>query len=115
VSEALVARRPAVPARGDAEAIAAAVADVVGVVRLSPGPRGDIRTHLAGRRVDGVRLRPTGVEVHVVVEAGVRSLPSVATAVRRAVQAAFPGSCVDVVIDDLARPEGWGVDGAAGS
>lgn len=88
-----------------ADAVAAAVLAVPGVARLHSGGFGEVATYLPGRRMPGVRIRPGGVEVHVVVDRAVLDwqvpLPEVAEHVHRAVAALVPGA-VRVYIDDLA-------------
>lgn len=94
------------PAAGDAleELLSAAVTSCRDVVRLSEGPFGDVATHLAGRRVPGIRLESDRVEVHVIAASGV-PLPGVAEQVRAAC-ASFTGDRpVDVTIDDIATDE----------
>ncbi|WP_221934933.1 hypothetical protein [Georgenia yuyongxinii] len=88
-----------------ADAVAAAALAVPGVARLHAGALGEAATYLPGRRVPGVRIRPGGVEVHVVVDRAVMHgrvpLPEVAEHVHRAVAALVPAR-VHVYIDDLA-------------
>lgn len=86
------------------DAVAAAVLDEPGVARLSGGPAGAVATYLAGRRVPGVRLTDSAVEVHVVAH-WVPSLPGLAGRVRAAVRSVAGGRAVDVIVDDLADRE----------
>ncbi len=88
------------------ELLATAVASCADVVRLSEGPFGDVATHLAGRRVPGIRLHEDRLEVHVIVRWGAR-LPELSERVRAACAPLAGGRQVDVAIDDLA-PEGAG-------
>lgn len=82
------------------DAVAAAVLAVPGVADLHSGTYGEVATYLAGRRVNGVRLRPDGsAEVHVVLLFGVPVLGT-ADLVRRAVQAVRAGP-VDVSVQDV--------------
>lgn len=84
-----------------AETVAAAVRAVPGVAGLYGGLFGEVATHLAGRRVAGVRIDDYGnAEVHVVLRWG-HPVPATAYAVRRAVARLVPGG-VHVVVDDVA-------------
>ncbi|MFH5821108.1 hypothetical protein [Georgenia sp. AZ-5] len=98
---------PARASQDRADAVAAAVLAVPGVARLHTGAFGEVGTYLPGRRVAGVRIRPDGVEVHVVVEHALLDrrvpLPVLAEQVHRAVGAQVPGP-VHVYIDDLDEP-----------
>lgn len=86
-----------------AEMIAAAVRAVPGVADLYGGLFGEVATHLAGRRVRGVRLDERGnVEVHIVLQ-WAAPVPATAFAVRRAVSALVHGT-VHVVVADVAGP-----------
>jgi len=89
------------------ELLAAAVAGCADVVGLSEGPFGEVATHLAGRRVPGIRLHEDRVEVHVIVRWGVR-LPELSDRVRAACAPLAGGRPVDVAIDDLAPEEAGG-------
>ncbi|MBB5790461.1 Asp23/Gls24 family envelope stress response protein [Jiangella mangrovi] len=90
-----------------AEIVAAAVLAVPGVAGLYGGLFGEVATHLAGRRVAGVRIDDGGnAEVHVVLQWG-HPVPATAYAVRRAVARLVPGG-VHVVVDDVAAPENGG-------
>ncbi|WP_198664317.1 hypothetical protein [Jiangella endophytica] len=93
------------PAEPDpAEAVATAAAAVPGVAGLYGGLFGEIATHLAGRRVPGVRIDDRGnAEVHVVLRWD-RPVPATAYAVRRAVSPLVHGG-VHVVVEDVAGPE----------
>ncbi|WP_199701344.1 Asp23/Gls24 family envelope stress response protein [Jiangella rhizosphaerae] len=86
-----------------AEVVAAAVRAVPGVTGLYAGLFGEVATHLAGRRVPGVRIDDRGnAEVHVVLQ-WATPVPATAYAVRRAVARLVPGE-VHVVVDDIAGP-----------
>lgn len=87
---------------GQAESVRSAVLAVPGVAAMHSGSFGEVATYLPGRRVDGVRLRRDGTEVHVVVEYGV-SVGQTADAVRAAA-ARVTGTPVDVTIQDVAAP-----------
>ena len=82
-----------------AEAVAAAVLAVPGVVRLHGGRFGELGTYLPGRRVTGVRLDDEGTEVHIVVSDLV-PVPETAARVRRAVSAIAPMP-VRVHVEDI--------------
>ena len=85
-------------------ALDASTADrVVHAVQSCPHVAGlgrGIATHLAGRRVDGVRRRDGRIEVRIVARP-TRPLPEIAADVRAAVEHVVDGP-VDVMIDDLA-------------
>lgn len=92
-----------------AEQVAATALAVPGVARLHAGAFGEAGTYLPGRRIDGVRLRDNGVEVHIVT-AWEANVLETADAVRAAV-GGLPGlrdagpQPVDVVVQDVAAPE----------
>ncbi|MGV8973461.1 MAG: hypothetical protein ACOH10_14150 [Rhodoglobus sp.] len=82
-----------------ADQVAAAVRAIPGVVGLHTGTFGEVATYLAGRRVDGVQLRPDGCAVHLVLAWGA---PVLATAdLVRAAVAPLVGARVDVSIEDV--------------
>ena len=88
----------------NAEAVAAAVLEVDGVVAMSAGPAGQFRSYLAGgRSVPGVRLDPDRVTVNVVARYGT-SLPGLGNAVSRALGPALAGRAVTVTVDDVVLP-----------
>ncbi|MCG7596947.1 Asp23/Gls24 family envelope stress response protein [Mycobacterium sp. PSTR-4-N] len=80
------------------------VADVVlatpGVAGLHAGMFGEVGTYLPGRRVDGVRLGDTDIDIHVTVREGV-PVRETAAAVREAVARRFPGQAVNVTVEDV--------------
>ena len=84
----------------DVDAVAAAVRRVPSV-RLHEGSA--VATHLPGRRVSGIRLRGTDVNIHagLVYPATVQEA---AAAVRSALTV-LPVGRVDVTIDDVFLPE----------
>jgi len=84
-----------------ADAVTSAVLDVDGVASMHGGIFGEAATYLPGRRVLGVRIRPTGTEVNVVAEPGY-PLPALADRIRAAVLG-VPGAVapVDVHIDGI--------------
>lgn len=55
-----------------ADLVVRTVESAAGVVRLHPGPLGEVATHFPGRRVPGVRFSDDSLEVHVVVALGSR-------------------------------------------
>ncbi len=83
-----------------AQRIADRVTAVRGVARLS-SRIGGAATYGAGRHVDGVRGNDVRVEIHIVAAGSVRSLPSVAEAVREGVAPIAGGARIDVFVDDL--------------
>ena len=87
----------------DPDLVAVAVLALPYVVALSGGQAGEIATYLPGRRVEGVRVRPGQVEVHVVARYG-PTMAEVGAAVRTAVVDAAGPVEVLVGIDDLAVP-----------
>ena len=87
-----------------AELLASAVTSTRDVVALSEGPFGEVATHLAGRRVPGVRIHEDRVEVHVIARWGAL-LPVLAEQVRAACAPLVEGRMVDVSIDDVLTDE----------
>jgi uncharacterized alkaline shock family protein YloU len=85
-----------------AEAVASATLAVAGVHALHAGIVGEVSTYLPGRRVNGVRLREDGCEVHVVLDWG-SPVRETADAVRTAVEALVDGP-VHVTVEDVAAP-----------
>ena len=82
-----------------ADRVAAAVRDVPGVADLHTGAFGEVATHLPGRKVGGVQIRPDHCAVHVVLYWGA---PVLATADRvRAAVTVLVGTRVDVTIEDV--------------
>lgn len=82
--------------------VAAAILAVPGIHGLHAGVLGEVATYLPGRRVNGVRLRDPGCEVHVVLEWG---MPVAGTAqqVREALAGLVRGP-IDVTVEDVAPP-----------
>ena len=97
----------------DPDAIAARVLACPAVAGLSAGPYGSAVTYLPGRRVAGVRLSPTAVEVHVVAQYG-PSMFELAAQVRAALAGRVGGLQVDLVVEDLADPRRPGSTPATG-
>jgi len=86
-----------------ARAAAVAAQGVAGVARLSAGSGVEVSTPFAGGKVVGVRLTPTGAEVHVVVngyDIG-QVADDVLTAVSATLTAAGVPAVVDVVVADI--------------
>jgi hypothetical protein len=91
----------------EVDLLAAAVLGCPAVVSLHPGGPRYVATFLPGRRVGGVRVDDTVVEVAVVAAAGI-PVHSVASQVRAAVAPLAAGRAVDVHIADVAPPGGRG-------
>ncbi len=87
----------------EVDLLAAAVLGCPAVVSLHPGGPRYVATFLPGRRVGGVRVDDTVVEVAVVAAAGI-PVQSVASQVRSAVATLAAGRAVDVHIADVAPP-----------
>ncbi len=87
----------------EVDLIAAAVLGCPAVVSLHPGGPRYVATFLPGRRVGGVRVDDTVVEVAVVAAAGI-PVHAVASQVRSAVVPLAAGRAVDVHIADVAPP-----------
>lgn len=87
----------------EVDLLAAAVLACPAVVSLHSGAPRYVATFLPGRRVGGVRVDDTVVEVAVVAAAGI-PVPSVASQVRSAVAPLAAGRAVDVHIADVAPP-----------
>ncbi len=87
----------------DPDVIAAAVLACPQVARLSGGLAGEVATYLPGRRVTGVRITPSRIEVSVVAAYG-PTAADIAAQVRDAVRAVAGHGPVDVVIADLELP-----------
>jgi hypothetical protein len=98
VSQALQAA-----AAAEVDLLAAAVLACPAVVSLHPGGLHYVATYLPGRRVAGVRVDDTVVEVAVVAATGV-PVHVVAAQVRSAVAVLAAGRAVDVHIADVAPP-----------
>lgn len=86
-----------------ADLVATAALSVPGVAGMHAGQFGEVATYLVGRRVIGVRLRPTLVEVHVALTSGTPVL-DVATSVRARVAPLVGRRPVDVTVEDLLDP-----------
>ena len=89
------------PAEG-ADQVADAVLAVPGVHALHAGLLGEVATYLPGRRVQGVRRREDGCEVHLVLE---WDAPVGATTEEvRAALAGLVTGPVDLTVEDIAPP-----------
>jgi plasmid stabilization system protein ParE len=95
-----------------ARSVAAAVAAHPDVARLDGGAFGDIATHVPGDRLVGVRIGRADepVEIAVVLHL-LRPVPDAVRSLRREVAAVcgaagHPVTSVDVVVADLADPDG---------
>lgn len=86
-----------------ADAVATAVAGCPLVAGLHGGRYGHIATYLPGRRVAGIRLTETELDIHVVARYPA-SVAEVADQVRAAVAPYAGGLPVTVVIEDLELP-----------
>lgn len=86
----------------EVDRITEAIVAVPGVHDLHAGVLGEVATYLPGRRVNGVRMREPGCDVHVVLDWGV-SIAATSDLVRRAVRAIVSGP-VDVTVEDVAPP-----------
>ncbi len=95
---------PTAPTRDepDVDALAEVVVAVPGVHDLHAGVLGEVATYLPGRRVNGVRLRDGGCDVHVVLDYGV-GIAETTGLVRAAVRPYVDGP-VDVTVEDVAAP-----------
>lgn len=83
------------------DTIDAIVRAVPGVADLHSGMFGEIATHLAGRRVIGIRIGDSAIDVHITAWTGT-PVRETAAAVRAAVAAEFPGLAVDVSVEAVA-------------
>jgi hypothetical protein len=103
----------AVGAPALAERVAEAALACPDVLALSGGTVGEVATYLPGRRVTGVRLRDTVVEVHVVGRYG-PPMDEIGAQVRAAVTPFVGDRTLAVTIDDLDVEFGTGsADGPA--
>lgn len=87
----------------DVDAIAAAVRGCPAVDDLDSGPLGGIATYLPGRRVPGIRISESRVEVSV---RGAWNTPvaEIATQVRSVLAPLTGGRIIDIVLTDVADP-----------
>lgn len=87
----------------DTEAIEQAVVACSGVIGLSGGPTGTVATYLPGRKVTGVRVVGSSVEIHVVGRWDV-PVPSLADQVRSQVAPLVRGYTTEIIVEDLSEP-----------
>lgn len=87
-----------------ADVIATAVLGTPGVHGLHSGAFGEVATYLPGRRVTGVRVLDDSCEVHVTLSWGA-PFADTSAAVRAALRPLTTGP-VDVVVEDVAGPDG---------
>lgn len=83
-----------------ADAIAAAALAVDGVAHLHGGMFGEVGTYLPGRRVEGVRVDDSGVDVHVSLTQGA-PVRKTARAVKQAVADGMGSMPVTVTVEDV--------------
>jgi uncharacterized alkaline shock family protein YloU len=88
----------------DVDAVAEAVTTLSVVSGLSSGRVPEVATYLPNRRVAGVRVTDTELELHVKARWG-RALPEVAQLVRAAVAPLAGGRAVNVHVDDVELPD----------
>jgi hypothetical protein len=95
----------------DVDAVAAAVRGCPAVDDLDGGPLGGVATYLPGRRVPGIRISESRVEVHV---RGVWNVPvaTVASQIRGALATLIGGRSIDIVLTDVADPGQVGTSSA---
>jgi hypothetical protein len=97
-----------VPIRADrheadlVDEVASTVLRIAGIAGLHGGEFGEIATYLPGRRVAGIRLGPSGCEIHVTALYPA-DLPALGEAVRRYVEPVVGGP-VSVVFQDIREP-----------
>jgi len=86
----------------DIDLLAQTVIAVRGVHDLHAGVMGEVTTYMPGRRVNGVRLRQSGCDIHIVIDYGV-AIAATTDLVRNAVRPFITGP-VDVIVEDIAAP-----------
>jgi hypothetical protein len=87
----------------DLDLVAAAVLATPSVMSLAAG-LGAAATFLPGRRINGLRMTPDELEVHIVAGYGV-NLPNLAADVRSRVQRIVGTRQVSVYVEDVVLPE----------
>lgn len=92
------------PAGPVVDDIAHAVLAVPGVEDLHRGVHGEVATYLPGRRVNGIRLRESGCEIHVVL-AWDSAVAGSSERIRAAARPWVTGP-IDVTVEDFAEPGG---------
>lgn len=86
----------------DIDLLAALVLGVEGVSSLHAGVLGEVGTYLPGRRVNGIRLRGPGCDIHVVLDWGV-PVEGTTDRIRAAVRPLVAGP-VDITVEDISAP-----------
>jgi hypothetical protein len=89
----------------DVDAVAAAVRGCPAVDDLDSGPLGGAATYLPGRRVPGIRIGSDRIEVHV-RSVWDQPVGTVAGQIRQALASLAGGRVIDVLLTDIALPEG---------
>ncbi len=84
----------------DPDVVAGLVISCPAVAGMSGGPLGAAATYLPGRRVAGVQVSPSRVEVHVVARYGT-TVAELAAQVRRVLAGQVRGRTVDIVVEDV--------------
>ena len=84
----------------DPDTIVALVSSCPAVAGLTGGPFGAAATYLPGRRVPGVQITPTAVQVHIVARYGI-PVSVLAGQVRQVLAGQVLGRPVDIVVEDL--------------
>jgi hypothetical protein len=83
----------------DVDGVVAAAAACPAVAAVSAGMYGEVATYLPGRRVSGIRVNDTDVEVHVVARA--HALQDVYAQIAAATRSLIGGRRLTVAVDDL--------------
>ncbi len=105
MSQLSVGAAPLPAVEVDPEAVRRAALTSRHVVALHPGEHGEAATYQVGGRVVGVQVRDDTVVVHVVGRWGTTAT-DLAADVRRVVAPKTYGRRVDVVLADIALPQG---------
>lgn len=84
-----------------ADAVEAIVRAVPGVADMHAGMFGEVATHLPGRKVVGVRISGSTIDVHITAWAD-PSVRETAAAVRAALADRWPDASVDVTVEAVA-------------
>jgi len=87
----------------DVDAVAAAVRSCPAVDDLDGGPLEGVATYLPGRRINGIRISDSRLEVHV---RGVWNVPiaEIASQIRSVLAGLTGGRLIDIVLTDVADP-----------
>ena len=91
---------PALTTGSDPERIALAVQACALVAGLHGGAFGEVATYLPGRRIAGIQVRPTGLEIHVVGRYPA-TMAAIAAQVRAAAATLTDLRPIDVTIEDV--------------